>query len=164
MFASLEDVDVDAVLSVIKARKGAPGDVLFRQGDVGSTMMFIENGQLAAVVRQPSGSDLEVARFGPGEVVGEMALLDPAPRSATVTAVKATLVYEFSREALGRLRVAAPRAAAGLVRAVIRDVTRRLREINARIEAQLDGVDKSRLQPGSGRDLHDLVGRVRGGG
>ncbi len=156
MFAALDDVDVDAVLAVIKARRGAPGDVLFRQGDVGSTLIFIESGQLAAIVRQPSGSDLEIARFGPGEVVGEMALLDPAPRSATVTAVKATLVYEFSRDALVRLRQEAPRAAAGLVRAVIRDVTRRLREINKRIEAQLDGADKSRMR--------ELVSRVRGGG
>jgi hypothetical protein len=48
-------------------------------------------------------------------------------------------VYEFSRAGLDRLEKEAPAAASALVRAVIRDVARRLREINQRIELELTG-------------------------
>lgn len=141
-FARLGDVDCDAVLAVIKARRGNAGDVLFREGDPASSMLVIIEGSLGVRV-----GDAEVARFGAGEVVGEMAVFDRTntgpgnenARSATIVARASTLVLDFSREAISLLRRDAPFAAAALHRAVLADVTRRLRDVNGKIDRVLDG-------------------------
>ncbi|MFI5302412.1 MAG: Crp/Fnr family transcriptional regulator [Polyangiales bacterium] len=138
IFATLGDADCDAVLRIIKARRGEAGTVLFREGEPGATMIIVAEGELVAQVNSKLGA-VEVARFGVGEVVGEAAVIDPAPRSATVTASARSLVYEFSRDGLKQLEQESPAAASALVRAVIRDVARRLREINQRIELELTG-------------------------
>jgi cAMP-dependent protein kinase regulator len=140
-FAKLGDVDCDAVLAVIKARRGNAGDVLFHQGDPATSMLMIVEGELGVRVRS-EGGDAEVARFGAGQVVGEMGVFDPgseSARSATIVARAPTLVLDFSREALSLLRRDAPFAAAAIHRAVLTDVTRRLREVNAKIDRVLDG-------------------------
>lgn len=138
-FAQLGDADCDAMLPLIKARRGNAGVVLLAEGDTSDSLLVIAEGQLAIRVRTADGSFVDVATLGPGEVVGEMAALDPAPRSATVIARASTLVIELTREALVALKRDAPFAAAALHRAIVADLARRLREVNARIEAQLDG-------------------------
>ena len=138
-FATLGDADCDAVISVLRARQGLPGDVLFAQGDLGDTLMVIAEGTLLARVRRPSGLEVELARFGPGDIVGELAVVDAQPRSATLVAAERTVVYELRRDALEALRTVAPAVASAVVGAVIRDVTKRLRDVNGTIEAELGG-------------------------
>ena len=142
-FAGLSDQDCDTVLSVVKARRGAPSDVLFREGDRASSMLVVLDGSLTVKV-----GDAEVARLGPGEVVGEIALFDleaSGLRTATVIARVATTVLDFTREAVGLLRKDAPFAAAALHRAVLADVTRRLRVVNDRSDRILDGGARGRV-------------------
>lgn len=141
LFSTLGDTDCDALLAVIKARRGAPGDVLFAEGDTSTSLLIVVEGSLAV-----RAGDLEVARLSPGDVVGEMAL-DPAPRSATVVAREATLVIEVSRDALLLLRRDAPFVAAAIHRGIIADVAKRLREVNQRIERQLDGTTGVAVRP-----------------
>jgi CRP-like cAMP-binding protein len=90
-------------------------------------------------VRRLDGGAAQVAVVAEGEVVGEMACVDPCPRSATVVAKGNTLVYELRRDHLEALRSVAPAVATTVVGAVIRDVTRRLRDVNSTIEAELGG-------------------------
>jgi len=129
-FADLGDEDCDAVLRVLKARRGNPGDVLFREGDPGASLMIVLEGSLVARVRTDSGAEEEVARLGPGEVVGEMSFIDAEPRSATVTTGDVPVtVLDFTRNALATLFRDAPRVAAAILRNVLFDVARRLREV-----------------------------------
>lgn len=65
------------------------GDVIIRQGDEGQSAYFIRSGEVE-VVRETDGA--VIARRGPGEYFGEMALLRSEPRSATVRAVTPTRV------------------------------------------------------------------------
>jgi CRP-like cAMP-binding protein len=139
-FADLGNDDCDAVLAVLKARRGAPGDALFREGDRGDSLMIVLDGYLVASVRSDSGTEEEVARLGPGEVVGEMAFVDAEPRSATVTAPAGATVLEFTRDALAGLRRSAPRVAAAIQRNVLFDVARRLRDAGEKLS---DGANAS---------------------
>ncbi len=134
-FADLGDDDLDAVLHVLEARRGAPGDVLFREGEPGNSLMIVLDGELVARVRTPSGTEEKVARLGPGEVVGEMAFIDAEPRSATVAAAESgpATVLEFTRDALGQLYASAPRVAAAIQKNVLLDVARRLRDAGERL-------------------------------
>ncbi len=74
-----------------------PGEVIFRQGDMGSQVYVITNGEVEVVRDQPGAGQTVVTRLGPGEFFGEMALVHPAPRSATVRASSALDVLVMQR-------------------------------------------------------------------
>jgi hypothetical protein len=65
-----------------------PGQILFRQGDVGDCAYFIRSG-VVEVLRDNAGEETLVARLGPGQYFGEMALLSSEPRNATIRAAEA---------------------------------------------------------------------------
>ncbi len=64
-----------------------PGQILFRQGDIGDCAYFIRSGSVE-VLRADSGEETVVARLGPGQYFGEMALLSSEPRNATIRAAE----------------------------------------------------------------------------
>ncbi len=136
-FSALSDPDCDALLALVKERKLAPNEVLFRQGQSGDSMVIVHHGSLAVRARRPDGYDAEIARIGSGEVLGELCCVDPAPRSASVVALTPALVCELHAVALTRLRELAPGAYAAVMSAIIRDITRRAREVDARAAALL---------------------------
>lgn len=158
-FADLGDEDCDAVLAVLKARRGAPGDVLFKEGAHGDTLMIVLEGQLVARVRTDAGVEEEVARLGPGEVVGEMAFVDAEPRSASVSAPAGATVLEFSRDALASLRKTAPRVAAAIQRNVLVDVARRLRDAGEKLTDAAGGSSPKSMRGASGPDSMRRSGR-----
>jgi diguanylate cyclase len=61
------------------------GEWLFREGDAGDTAFLIENG-LLEVCREEDGKQERIAQLGPGDMIGEMSLLDRLPRSASAFA------------------------------------------------------------------------------
>ena len=64
-----------------------PGEEIFHQGDLGDRIYIIASGQ-AEVVRDENGQEVSLARLGPGEYVGEMALLNQTTRNATVRCIE----------------------------------------------------------------------------
>jgi hypothetical protein len=80
-----------------KIRKLAAGDVLARQGDPGDSLFLLLDGVLDVSVDGKALGDL-----GPGAVVGERAILESSPRTATLTAVTAVKVAEAPAEAVDR--------------------------------------------------------------
>lgn len=161
-FADLGDDECDAVLAVLKARRGAPGDELFKQGDRGDSLMIVLDGYVVASVRTDAGTEEEVARLGPGEVVGEMAFVDAEPRSATVSAPQGATVLDFSREALAGLRRTAPRVAAAIQRNVLFDVGRRLREVGEKLTDGASGGGPRSLRGASGSGPESMRRSGRG--
>jgi Flavoprotein/Cyclic nucleotide-binding domain len=80
------------------------GDVLFREGDPGTHLYFVESGQLR-VLKHVGGRDVTVGAVGAKSIVGEMAFLGEGVRSATVVADKPTEVVEVDLDGVrGYLR------------------------------------------------------------
>jgi CRP-like cAMP-binding protein len=75
------------------AKTLASGEVLFREGDPGDTMFAVTEGQIALA---RDGEVLE--DVGPGGILGEMALIDSGPRSATATATAPTRVVPVDQK------------------------------------------------------------------
>ena len=95
---------------------------LFRQGERGDVAYLIEWGQVEVLLDQPFGSK-RIATLGPGEIVGEMALVDGAPRSASVRTMEASRFLVITREAIERrLRASDP-----VVTLILQSVMDRLR-------------------------------------
>ncbi len=80
-----------------------------RQGDPGECAYIIEKGRVDIIIEAPDGHKQPVGTRGPGAIIGEMALLDQAPRSATVIALEECELLEISQEDFsGRLEKADP--------------------------------------------------------
>lgn len=85
-----------------------PGAVVVRQGDPGDRFFAIVQGRVAVLREQESGLEKSVAVLSPGDCFGEIALLAPVPRSATVRATEKVALLALGREGFGRLVKALP--------------------------------------------------------
>jgi CRP-like cAMP-binding protein len=81
LFAETDDAFLDELAAEFNGRTYAPGELLAEEGEPGRTFFVIESGEATVVVH---GND--VRKLGPGDSLGEMALVDKSARSATVRA------------------------------------------------------------------------------
>ncbi len=95
---------------IAKAQKTfKAGDIIMRQGDKGHCAYIIEDGQVEIVIEKPDGSTQLVGTRGAGTIIGEMAIVDDAPRTATVKATQTCKMLEISRDDFAqRLKSADP--------------------------------------------------------
>jgi hypothetical protein len=102
-----------------------PGNsVLAREGEQGDTLFIVVEGELA-VLRQQDGLDRVIAKRGPGDFVGESAIIDVAPRSATLLTHTDVRVLAIDGETFKGILTERPAVAM----AVLRSLSRRLREL-----------------------------------
>jgi len=93
----LSDVAVGRLLAVSRPFAHEAGTALFREGDASDGLYIILSGQASVRTRMPGDDELSVTTLGPGELLGEMGLLDGARRSATATADTAITGLFISR-------------------------------------------------------------------
>ncbi len=74
------------------------GEIVLRQGDVGDCAYIIEEGEVQILIERADGKSVQVGTRGPGTIVGEMAIVDNAPRVATVVATKDCKMLEITRD------------------------------------------------------------------
>lgn len=88
LFSGLDDRLLQRLAGEFFEKTFAPGDAIASEGESGRTFVVIASGEVSVHVRGD-----EVARLGPGQAFGEMALIDKAARSATVKAETETHCY-----------------------------------------------------------------------
>lgn len=85
--------DLRDLMTALAVRKDLrKGETLFVQGDQGETLYAVLSGALEVSVTSPEGRKLSLQIMHKGAVFGEICLFDPGPRTATITALKATSV------------------------------------------------------------------------
>lgn len=99
VFASLDRAARSLICAQLTPRTVAGGEVLIREGDRADALYLIAEGRVRITSRRDDGTPQDLAELGRGEIVGEMALVTNEPRSATVTAVRDSLVLELPAEA-----------------------------------------------------------------
>lgn len=77
------------------------GEILFRAGDAGDSLYVVVAGRVRLLVGEP-GAEQAIRDLGPGELLGETALLTGEPRTATIVAVRDTALYRLSAESAER--------------------------------------------------------------
>ena len=102
-----------------------PGETIVVEGSLGDALFLILSGQVA-VHRGPQ----TFATLSGGEFFGEMSLVEPAPRSATVSAMSATFLFRLPHDALRELISDDGKAASILLVQVVRTLSDRLRRAN----------------------------------
>ena len=132
LFAGLAAEDLPDVLRALRPRSMRTPEVLFRKGDAGEAAFVVESG--AVEIRL---GELTVARMGPGEVFGELALIDGAPRSADAVCVETGTLHRLDKSEFDFLRRNLRPAAYKILRVLAGTVSERLRETNDQIARAL---------------------------
>lgn len=130
LFAGLDAEQLQLLAAACRRRAVRADETLFYEGDPGQTLYLIVSGEVKIQRVTPSGRLVVLAIRGPGEHVGEMALLDGDPRSAdAVTAARTELLildrYDFIRCMLDRPQIALN---------MLASLARRLREAANQVE------------------------------
>ncbi len=97
LLAGLEPSDFDRLLSAATPSVHQNRSRLCSEGDPGGSLFMILSGRVKVSKVAPNGKDSILAFMGPGEVLGEMTLIDGSPRSASVEALETTRVLEVQR-------------------------------------------------------------------
>src|SRR5205823_4969580 len=106
---SLDELDRRRVLAAAQHHRFSRREVLFHEGEPGDSLHLIGDGRVAVRVGTARGDIATLAVFGPGDIVGELAVAsDKTTRSATVVALETTETLTLRRGPLGELRRAHP--------------------------------------------------------
>lgn len=100
------------------------GDVLLRQNEVDESLFFVVSGRLRVFTTDADGNRTEIGEIARGETVGEMAFFTGEPRTATVAAVRDSVLARFSKEVFRELLLAYPLVSLNMTRLVIERLKR----------------------------------------
>jgi CRP/FNR family cyclic AMP-dependent transcriptional regulator len=175
LFVDLDEAELAELSTSLHRRRHPKGQFIFNQGDPGASMCLIVAGRVQISVASPEGKELVLNQLGPGDVVGEMALLDGEPRSADAICQEACELLVLQREDFVRFLEAHPRVALRLLEVVSRKLRHTSRQaqdvafldVPARIARVLlelsEAVDEPRTIPRrvTQTELAGLIGATR---
>lgn len=146
--ADLSPSDARVVVGFMTPKRFKMGTVFIKEGEVTHTdfMMLILDGEVLVQNEVASADDsMVMSILGSGNMIGEMGVLDGAPRSATCTATTDLAVAILSRDALLKLITDDAPVAARLMLAISKRLSDRLREANRKIKT-LGGLSRALQQ------------------
>jgi small-conductance mechanosensitive channel len=111
LFGTLTVTELDLICSRMRARVVPAGKPVVTQGDNGDSLFIVQEGLLIASIAAKTGS-IEVGRIRPGQFFGEMSLLTGAARSASVTPLVDSKLFEIDRDILAPILQDRPEIAA----------------------------------------------------
>ena len=126
LFRDLKPEEMNALRAIAREMRFAPGQVIFQEGDPGDAAYVVKNG-LVEIGSGTTPADRRVfSQFKPGEIFGEMSVIEYMPRSATAVAAKESTVYFIPSGEMLALVERSPRLAFSL----LKEISARLREFN----------------------------------
>lgn len=131
LFKALTAEQLAEVIPLLHPRTYAPAITLFHQGMPGTTLYLIEEGRVRLSSIGHNGHEHTLAIFGPGDIFGELTLLDGLPRSASAVTITTTAVWMLSKYDFDRLMEQYPLMA----RSMNRILASRLRASATHVEA-----------------------------
>jgi uncharacterized membrane protein len=132
LFESLVPADLDALSRRLEQAEYADGEVIFRQGDQGSSLFIIEDGAVEISYGEGRGR-ITLATLFTGQYFGELSLFDGSPRSASATAARGSRLMRLDREDLVDFINKNPSAALR----IISEMSERLRQTNELMSQQV---------------------------
>jgi uncharacterized membrane protein len=129
LFQGLSDADREALGERLTEKPFKAGDIVFSQGDKGSSMYVVQSGSVQIYLPSTDKDTPPVVLkdVRTGEYFGELAIFDDKPRSASVRALVDTVLLELTREELGEHLGRSKTAAM----TILAEMSERLRETNA---------------------------------
>ncbi|KQP15258.1 cyclic nucleotide-binding domain-containing protein [Pseudorhodoferax sp. Leaf265] len=129
----LEAQDIVQMERFFRFVRVGSGRVVIHQHEFGNFMVVLLRGSIAVDRRQPWGELLRLAESRPGEILGEMSLLDSGQRFSACTTLTDCEIAVLPADGLDEMMGSDPRLAAALIALLARKLSLRLRAVNARL-------------------------------
>jgi CRP/FNR family transcriptional regulator, cyclic AMP receptor protein len=129
-FAGLDSVALERLAAGMRTRRFRRGEVIFHIGDPGDALFVIVDGDVKISLPSETGDEAILATLRVGDVFGELALLDGAPRSASATAISATETVVLPRDRFRELIA----TEAGVRDALLASIAGELRRLTTHVE------------------------------
>ena len=163
-FSGLDAATLERVGRGMRTRRFRRGEVIFHLGDPGDALFIVMTGAIKIMLPSDAGDEAILATLRPGDVFGELALLDGAPRSATAAALEPTETLILPRGQFRDLLATEP----AIVDALLASLASELRRLTNHVE-ELHFLDitgrlasrLARLASESGKKLSDGTIRLR---
>src|SRR5579862_9443932 len=127
-FRNLSRIELDALRQIAQERSFPPGAQIFKEGDSGDGIYVVKDGAVEISVGISQNVRRIFAKIDPGEIFGEMAVLEFKPRSASAVAAAPTRAYFIPRNELLVMLERSPVLSLEL----LREISQRLRDFNKR--------------------------------
>jgi hypothetical protein len=127
IFATLDAEDLEELAAIVEERRIEAGKDLFREGDTGDAVYLIVKGTVRVFVGGGDRPERTLDEEGPGACIGEMAVLDAAPRSATVRAIERVRALRVPGDGFKRVMSERPE----MSEAIVAELVRRMRGLVA---------------------------------
>ncbi|MBW2117901.1 MAG: MMPL family transporter [Deltaproteobacteria bacterium] len=126
-FRDMRPWQIKKIVLLGRIREAKAGEHVFREWDEGDSMSLILEGRAHAYsVQKKTGNEVSYAQFSPGDVFGEICMLDTCPRSANVRATTDIKYVEITRDDFQRLHMLYPHIASKAFRNLARILGHRL--------------------------------------
>lgn len=132
IFAKMETNSIAALSAAVTRRSWTAGALIFQRGDSSDHLLAIRRGRVRLSLSSPQGREVVLRALGPGEVLGEIALIDGLARSADAYAVQETECLVLSRtmfRAVARQHSDVPMAMANYLCSLLRSTNYQLESI-----------------------------------
>ncbi|NIP43848.1 MAG: cyclic nucleotide-binding domain-containing protein, partial [candidate division Zixibacteria bacterium] len=158
LFADLPDEDLERLCEVVTEKTLPAGEVLFTEGEVGKTAYVIISGEID-ILKKSGDRMVLLATRRTGEVIGEMSLLDQAPRFASGHVRTESKLLTISHDNLEHLLDTSPSAA----RALLSTITNRLRSTELVLRQSEKMAQLGTLTAGIAHELNNPASAARRG-
>ena len=155
LFSDLPPEDLERLVQMARHVSIEPGQVLMEEGTPGGTLYVVLDGEFE-VTKRSGSQDVRIAVRGVGEMFGEISIIDRAPRSATLTALKRSHLLEFGQEALQALLESSPAASLSL----LKTVTSRLRSTESMLRQHEKMAALGTLAAGLAHELNNPAAAI----
>lgn len=128
LFRDMGREEVETVGGFMRAYIAREDTVLFREGDYGDHLLVVIEGVIQVLKRNEAGEEQTLALLETGRTLGELALIDGRPRSATCVAMHDSVFLVLTRWGLNALALAHPMIAVQLLLNLATELSTRLRQ------------------------------------
>lgn len=144
IFSSLNDNELGELANLTTERSFAPNEFIFWDGDAPEWFYIVAEGKVKVLKYSSSGREFIIAFFGPGEILGEVAVFENKPYPASAQAVAETKIVGIKRENFLSFLSNRPQVALRIINVLggrLRDAQNRLRDLaGERVEQRLASV------------------------
>jgi SulP family sulfate permease len=132
-FPALSELDrqeLDALSRILVKRELHDQEVLFSQGDDSTSLFFLSRGRIRIVAASPGEAPVSLAMLCPNMLLGELALVDRQPRSASAQATGRVVLHELQKDEFEAFLRSDPTIAGKVYAGIAREIATRLRAAN----------------------------------